>query len=396
MTKILGYKLKKDCEKFERAAVMIVQKEALNKNAKTFSELDIKFEGIDFQKNSLCYDLLKKAGVLDLWFDIVYEKPQFENGQWLCSNNPTSLFRYTSSGKNNLISICEIYKFLDNKERMAFELKESSYGVINVIYVEKPTSDQIKSILSKVAEYKGFKAGVAINQKSINLEYSDSNVIDNGKFHYDTEFDWLSLGTYVIYEKGKWATIIEEKKPEVTTECEETTPLSAERSKYDRVFDFIKWTEAKGWFKAFKEEMTWINFKDGKKHISTMGLYEMYLNDNNISTHEVFTDTKPKSESDVKKRWKELMDEVDNMLNFSTEYNPVPSTEKTLLFSIFKDNKPEAKRTPKEQIDLEETYVSDFVNTAANKQWGLYKTEIGSSDENYNEYFLTFKRKFRK
>ena len=85
---IIGYKLRENFKYFESAAVSIVQTQAFNKTAKTFSDLnglDNVNPGIDFEPSSLSSRLLKSAGVLDLWFEPVYkeEKPQFKVGDWV-------------------------------------------------------------------------------------------------------------------------------------------------------------------------------------------------------------------------------------------------------------------------------------------------------------------------
>jgi hypothetical protein len=69
---IIGYKLIKP--EYEEAAVKIVQVEASNKQATNFKQLNGNAcdSNIDFKENSLCYKLLKKANVLDLWFAPVY------------------------------------------------------------------------------------------------------------------------------------------------------------------------------------------------------------------------------------------------------------------------------------------------------------------------------------
>lgn len=67
--KIIGYKLKKEFENYRQVAKTIC---GVN---------DFLNSSVDFDINSLSYDNIKKAGVLDIWFEPVYEpeKPKEEN-----------------------------------------------------------------------------------------------------------------------------------------------------------------------------------------------------------------------------------------------------------------------------------------------------------------------------
>lgn len=71
MKKVIGYKLKADCKQFEKAALAIA----------TITDFGTDF-GYDFSDNSIVADLLKKADVLDLWFEPVYEE-EFKVGDWV-------------------------------------------------------------------------------------------------------------------------------------------------------------------------------------------------------------------------------------------------------------------------------------------------------------------------
>ncbi|HTJ52548.1 MAG TPA: hypothetical protein VL443_23975 [Cyclobacteriaceae bacterium] len=72
--KIIGYKLKDDCKQYEEAASAILR----------FSngKLTNYAEGYNFTFTSPASDFLKKAGVLDLWFEPVYEE-KFKVGDWI-------------------------------------------------------------------------------------------------------------------------------------------------------------------------------------------------------------------------------------------------------------------------------------------------------------------------
>lgn len=65
--KIKGYSLKEECKQYRQSAFMITD----------FVEV--------FSDMSASYDRLKEAGVLDLWFEPVYEEPEFtaKKGEWV-------------------------------------------------------------------------------------------------------------------------------------------------------------------------------------------------------------------------------------------------------------------------------------------------------------------------
>ena len=70
---IVGYKLKEECEKYKEASLAITQ-------SKLFSNRD----DYDFQVNSGNYYKLKKAQVLDLWFEPVYKNSfDFKVGDYI-------------------------------------------------------------------------------------------------------------------------------------------------------------------------------------------------------------------------------------------------------------------------------------------------------------------------
>lgn len=69
---IIGWKLKEDCEQYESAALKLV-------NSSRFYSFA---EGYNFAINSENESSLKKAGVLELWFEPVY-KEEFKIGNWI-------------------------------------------------------------------------------------------------------------------------------------------------------------------------------------------------------------------------------------------------------------------------------------------------------------------------
>lgn len=76
MEKVIGYKFKKEYESYLKAYCAIVG--IIPESA---SIVDYKETGYVFQSKSIAYDRIKKAGVLDLWFEPVYESKELYFGK---------------------------------------------------------------------------------------------------------------------------------------------------------------------------------------------------------------------------------------------------------------------------------------------------------------------------
>lgn len=76
MEKVIGYKFKKEYESYLKAYCAIV---GISPEAAYIE--DYKETGYVFQSKSIAYDRIKKAGVLDLWFEPVYESKELYFGK---------------------------------------------------------------------------------------------------------------------------------------------------------------------------------------------------------------------------------------------------------------------------------------------------------------------------
>lgn len=76
MEKVIGYKFKKEYESYLKAYCAIV-----GIMPEVASIIDYKETGYVFQSKSIAYDRIKKAGVLDLWFEPVYESKELYFGK---------------------------------------------------------------------------------------------------------------------------------------------------------------------------------------------------------------------------------------------------------------------------------------------------------------------------
>lgn len=80
--KQIGWKLKKECEQYRKAALKI---------SNSIHFLVHNVNGIFTQSKE--EELLRKAGVLELWFDPVYEEVKYKVGDWVTVTNPKSTDR---------------------------------------------------------------------------------------------------------------------------------------------------------------------------------------------------------------------------------------------------------------------------------------------------------------
>ena len=76
MEKVIGYKFKKEYESYLKAYCAIVG--IIPESA---SIVDYKETGYVFQSKSIAYDRIKNAGVIDLWFEPVYESKELYFGK---------------------------------------------------------------------------------------------------------------------------------------------------------------------------------------------------------------------------------------------------------------------------------------------------------------------------
>jgi hypothetical protein len=142
---IIGWKLKDSCEQYEKAAVDICRAQGSIK-----TNLNKYAEGYNFTKDSDVSDWLRDAGVLDLWFEPVYEE-EFKVGGWvfvinggsgafcangvvgqLCTKQEALLLNYQGA----ISSSTAIYYV---------KINEDSYGLCQGCKIRKATPEEIKA-----------------------------------------------------------------------------------------------------------------------------------------------------------------------------------------------------------------------------------------------------------
>ncbi|RPH25969.1 MAG: hypothetical protein EHM93_19765 [Bacteroidales bacterium] len=211
--KIIGYKLKDAYLHLKEVAADIgnynrgydVQKFLLTEEDKTA------YNGIQ---------ALKKAGVLDLWFEPVY-KDEYKIGDWVVVKSINQGGSGNGIYEDNLVS--QLYKKDYNNasgklsEHADFSVKEQRayYNIIKDHIIRKATPEEVKKALIEEAIKRGFKEGVIFEYK----EQSRGESTLKGKINSGLEVEYfkehnlgwriLSRGQGVIYsDKWGWAEIL--------------------------------------------------------------------------------------------------------------------------------------------------------------------------------------------
>lgn len=76
----------------------------------------------------------------------------------------------------------------------------------------KATCEEVETALIKEAKKRGFKEGVSCVWKEDGIYHRNMN----GDLEYSIEGGYLKVGSYIIFDEGKWAKIIEEPIQELT------------------------------------------------------------------------------------------------------------------------------------------------------------------------------------
>lgn len=133
MKKIIGYKFKEGCEKFEKAAVAIC-KPADIEDFDLFEEQGYKVSMI---ADCLAKTKLEEAEVLGLWFEPVYEEP-FKVGDWV---------RWT--GCNPLTA-----QIIRRESGNFWVLNEDTHDSCSELFLRKATPEEIKAVTTvKISGY---------------------------------------------------------------------------------------------------------------------------------------------------------------------------------------------------------------------------------------------------
>lgn len=207
---IIGYKLIKP--EYVQAACKI--EGYISMGESIIDGKDILFNDPYTKSRKEGFEKLKKAGVLDLWFEAVYkEEVKFQENEWLywtsSHNRDKVILRFkgyqNSRFSNRTMISTKEYYYISN-DKLQTEGESDNYCYTDD--VTKATPEQIKEILTIVAKHKGFVEGVKFRSA-----YSDY-IFKIGKNlnYYDYE-DALSTGGNYIYYKCKWAIIVKDELP---------------------------------------------------------------------------------------------------------------------------------------------------------------------------------------
>jgi hypothetical protein len=147
--KIIGYKLTKP--EYEKAANQITGTE----------NLILYSQNYNFQIDTIAYDRVVKAGVLDLWFEPVYEEEKFKVGDWVITTTEIANC-YENYKKGEVFQITEI-----QCEYVYFSPRQ----VVSKDRIRKATEEEIKKAQS--IEIGGYE--VKFNRVDIDI----NNVIYN-------------------------------------------------------------------------------------------------------------------------------------------------------------------------------------------------------------------------
>jgi hypothetical protein len=145
--KIIGYKLKEDCQQYESAVRELTGYKSLSIN-----ETQIK-PATNGKSSTDLYDVLVEAKVLDLWFEPVYEE-EFKVGDWATVTGIGSYHHGRSSGDDEPV-IGGVYLIREVTSRGINLTSPDGFINIGNIDLRKATSSEIKEAQSIVIE--GYK-----------------------------------------------------------------------------------------------------------------------------------------------------------------------------------------------------------------------------------------------
>jgi hypothetical protein len=148
----------------------------------------------------------------------LFEKPELEVGKW---------YKYTTTSGCQIFCLTEItkngsalgYGIGRDGDWVDYSSDNSIYCMANDYWVPKlvPASEQeVTEVLIKEAKKRGFVKGVVATGLDGEISEITGDFFNNGDVSYlcATEEDCRFSGVR-IYEDGKWAEIVEEKKPEL-------------------------------------------------------------------------------------------------------------------------------------------------------------------------------------
>ena len=156
------------------------------------------------------------------------QEPEFKIGQWVIGKND---YYPTEPERIREIEGCQ-YK----PEEWAKRFQDESYDFPwnSFEYIRPATEEEIESHLKKICEEKGYKTGIKLKSINVGEEGRIYTIADTYDFKYDSVDDCIRIVTPQeewiegcsnpsIYQKGKFAEIIPDKKkrPETRDEFRE-------------------------------------------------------------------------------------------------------------------------------------------------------------------------------
>lgn len=130
--RIIGYKLKDECKQYEEAAIIIA---AISKES--FYSWIPKV-GYNFGNGSELYSRFKKAGVLYLWFEPVFEENNYKIGEYVTDDDCKNIYKYGRyengehypQGENSRFSFGTKLRRLTSEEIVKYQTKELYFGKV--------------------------------------------------------------------------------------------------------------------------------------------------------------------------------------------------------------------------------------------------------------------------
>jgi len=156
-----------------------------------------------FNVDSKSYNAFKKAGVLDLWFEPIYQK-DIELNNWYVLPSGSIYFVTKIDGE-----------------------RVSGYGLdhLNTWWVDgsflchiteierKATNNEVKTMLTKEAIKRGLVEGVYIRSSWLSGDTSLKSI--TGNYHFSLTFQELTISTcydsYILFSEGRWAEVVKTK-----------------------------------------------------------------------------------------------------------------------------------------------------------------------------------------
>ena len=130
--KIIGYKLKEDCKQYRVAACRIAD---ISDDGLT---IDVTRKGCSFLANTRTETYLKEAGVLDLWFEPVFEENNYKIGEYVTDDDCKNVYKYGryENGKHYPQEEYSSFSFgtnlrrLTSEEIIKYQTKELYFGKV--------------------------------------------------------------------------------------------------------------------------------------------------------------------------------------------------------------------------------------------------------------------------